>query len=421
MPCAQTLGMKLYTRAGLFLLSAVMAYLSGCSREVVDPPDTSLGQEQTSGRITSESPVLLLLVVDDANTPEAAALRGQVVDSVREGLLHVISGRWGSCGSSDPARWHPGDMRIAVARPSAPDDIALLTPVDVPSLAWITQTSLEDEVEVVASAAVSALEERLAQPGDVYRPLHAAKRAADLVSGARSPATDKEAAFIASLPAGEQVWVVVASTRDDEDPAPVDASLLDAKTSQSIYTSYVVGPFTPGMSCEYPEAGSTRLEDWAQKGGASLGTWPCADEQFWDSLLFHWFADCGVECHSRPLVIDKDGAAACRFYVDQPDLAGCDPERGWVDPDGEPQSIDTDGVKVRRCEIVQLTGAKLEACRATLECSGCGSGFCATEVPELDMSAYCKDAYSWPVRFVGGALEPGSYVTGTCQTELPGN
>jgi hypothetical protein len=79
------------------------------------------------------------------------------------------------------------------------------------------------------------------------------------------------------------------------------------------------------------------------------------------------------------------------------------------------------GVKVRRCEIAQLTGAKLEACRSTLECSGCGSGFCATEVPKLDQSEYCGAEYFWPLRFVGGALPPGVFFTGTCQTELPNN
>ena len=73
------------------------------------------------GALIDREPVVIVLVVNDAPAPSAAALRAKVAESVHAGLLSEIDERWGSCGSPDPAAWHPGDMRVVVARPIAPD------------------------------------------------------------------------------------------------------------------------------------------------------------------------------------------------------------------------------------------------------------------------------------------------------------
>lgn len=396
-----------------------MASIPACGQDLPDGPPVAHSQEEIWGSLWQGSPEIFLIVADDAPTAEAAELRARVAESVRAGLTSALAERWGGCGSDDPARWHSGDVRIVVARPSAPDGEALFTPVQSPSLAWVTKTSLEEEVEPVASAAAAALEERLAQPGEVYRPLHAARRALELISGVRQPETEDEAAFFGVLPPGERVWIVMASTRDDEGSAPVDDFFLDAQTEEVLGRSAIVAPFEQHDAGCWPvsSGGTWRLWAWGKTVSANFQVWPCADEWAWDNLISHCCADCVPSCHDRPLAVDEDGRAECRFFIDKPDLGDCDPARGWFDPEGEPQIIEVDGRKVRRCEILQLTGAAREACQNTMECSGCGSGFCATSVPELDYSEYCPDEHYWPLRFVGGALDaPGARLTGTCLT-----
>jgi hypothetical protein len=402
------------------LLALGCGWITGCGAEVPDGPPISSGQEEIGGRLFSEPAEIFVLVVDDALTPEAEELRLRAADSVKAGLENVRAVRWGSCGSMDPAAWHPGDLRVVVVRPSAPDAEALVTSVESPDLAWVTRTSLEEEITPVWSATKGALADRVAQPGEVYRPLHAAKRATDLIAGARPPETPAEEAFVAGLPEDRTVEILVASSRDDEDVAAVDQLVPAASARELLRSAAVMGPFPlePSAGCGvYSPDGSVRLAEWGKAVDAFFGAAACEDPGFWGDLLAAYAVDCGPICRSRPLVIDDQGKAACRFFIDKADPADCDPERGWFDPDGEPTFVTMDGEELRRCEIRQLDGAALEACRATLECSGCGSGFCATEVPELDFSVACDAGEYWPLRFVGGALDaPGGWFTGVCQT-----
>lgn len=401
-------------------LLAATVLIPACGQEAPAGPPVATAQEEIGGRLLTEAPEVVVLVVDDAPTAEAAEVRARVVDSVRAGLESAWSARWGGCGSPDPAQWHPGDIRFVIARPSAPDEEALRTPVQAPALAWVTQASLKEEIDGVVKAVEGALGERLAQPGEAYRPLRAARRAADLIAGAAPPGTPDEATFAGGLPAGEQVRLVIASARDDEDATPVADLALDPAAREMLVYPWVVGPFEPDGSCEAAaQGGGARLFLWGMDQKVNLGAWGCDGGLFWDDMLIHGHWDCGPDCHSRPVVVDDDGRAECRFFVDQPDLGQCDPARGWIDPDGEPQIVENGGEELRRCEIAQLTGAALDACRSTLECSGCGSGFCLTEVPELDEPELCVVEYTWPVRFVGGALDaPGGLLSGACLTSL---
>jgi hypothetical protein len=411
--------------SAFLLLCALAALAASCSRELRDQPAISNGQDIIDGKLILWSPQVIALVADDADTPEAAALRAQLVKILRAGLESEVDERWGSCGSADPASWHPGDIRVIVVRPSAPDDIALWTPIQTPALAWITRASTKEEVDVVVSAAAEALEQRLAGSQEPYRPLHAAKRAAEMLSGIRQPVTDEEASFVASLPRDLYVRLIVAGTRDDEDVTPLDDLALDEKTRALLLRPAVVGPFTPKYStCDSVDGpGDTRLQTWGYQLNAEVAAWPCDDTITWDDMLSACCADCGLSCHDRPLVVAPDGKVECRIYVDQLDLTACDAERGWKDPDGKPQMIERYGTSMRRCEIVQLTGPDLESCRSSLECSGCKSGFCATGVQELDLSQYCgSDEHAWPLRFIGGALDaPGGWLHLGCLTDLPGD
>ncbi|MDC0681247.1 hypothetical protein [Sorangium atrum] len=372
------------------------------------------------GKLTEERPQVIVLVVDDADTAEAAQLRERVAQSMRASLLAVIESRWGTCGSADPAQWHPGDIRVVVARPSAPDAAALLTSREIPALAWITQTSHEEEVEAVMAGVTEALGQRLAEPGEEYRPLRTARRALELVTGALAPVGEAEVALVRSLPQDRLARLLVASTRDDEGPGLI-ADEVPSQTALSMtLDTEVVGPFTtPDWTCRTVDRGSTRLEAWSELVRAEPITSRCDDQDTWDMLLHPGWADCGFICQAHPLAVDAGGVVACNVMIDQADLERCDAARGQRDPGGQPTFVERGGAELRRCEVVQLAGADLESCRHSLDCPGCPSGFCATEVPELVSQWSCERSdHPWPLRFIGGAIEGRrGWINITCSTE----
>jgi hypothetical protein len=409
--------------SALFLSSILsMVLVAACDTKPVTPlPVGSTKQETLDGKRLEELPMVLVLAVDDAATSEAAQLRARVAESVRVGLLSTRDERWnGSCSNKDPAAWHPGDVRVVLVRPSAPDSAELLSPVDMPSLAWITKTSTKEEVELIAAGTGEALEKRLAGPGELYRPLHAMKRALELVTRARAPQGEAEAALMASLPGEVIVQAIIASARDDGD-ANTLASLglkIDELPRHDIVSIAIAGPFTSTNDvCWVDEAGTSRLEAWGREEDADLIALPC-DTSPALPLVIVGSADCFTECHERQLDIAPDGTTDCRAFVDQTDLERCNPERGHRDPDGKPELVERQGQTLRRCEVNQLTGAALEACRSSLACPDCPSGFCATEVPELSHAQECKQGeHDWPLRFTGEALDaPGDWIHLVCNT-----
>lgn len=405
----------------------VMGLVAACdSKSVVAPPVSSSSQVGFDGKLIWSSPVIIVLVVDDAATTEAAGLRAQVVDIVRTGLLSEVDHRWGSsCGNPDPAAWHPGDMRVVLARPSAPDGEALLTSIEMPALAWTTKHSTAEEVDVVAAATAKALEDRLAGAGEPYRPLRAAKRAMDLVNGARPPESDSEAALVASLPPKALARLLIASGRDDNDVSSVESLALAPEDDPFGAPDWdeILGPFTAQSgTCHTDGQGKTRLEAWGNKDRAQLAPWPCDADPTVKGILTFGGADCWTACHDHPLPVAPDGTTDCRIFIDQDDLDRCEPERGHHDPDGKPELIDRNGKTLRRCEVNQLTGAALDACRTSLACPNCSSGFCATQVPELTHAQYCEAGqHDWPLRYTGEAIgAPSDWIHVVCNTVSTG-
>jgi hypothetical protein len=403
----------------LWLICALITGGCGDAGDGVVPiaPTTS-SLEIVDGIVSSGPTEVIVLVVDDAPTAEAADLRAHVVESVRSGMVQAAQERWyGGCSNPDPAIWHTGDVRFVVVRPSAPDALAIRSPVQAPALAWITRTSTEAEAEAVTAAAAAALEDRLAAAGEAFRPLHAAQRAIELLGGARAAETDDENALVASLPADFVLRPIVAATRDDGDAAPALEFSIDAQARTAVFYPWVVGPFEPKpgtCSIDAPGAVETRLERWGRALDAELMAWPCDDMTMWGWLLGHLHADCSPWCHARRLAVDPNGAPRCRIHVDQRNLGACDPERGWKDPGGEPTFVERNGVDLRRCDIVELGGG----CISSLECPGCGSGYCATEVAEVVPTQVCEAGgqHAWPLRFIGGALEVDGWIHLECET-----
>ncbi|WP_281327100.1 hypothetical protein [Polyangium sp. 6x1] len=402
----------------LFLLVSAGLVAAACEGTEAVPITPSSTEPLTlEGRYGKGEPNVYVLVVDDANTPEAATLRARAAQALRGSLLALVARRRETCaGTLDPAEWRPGDDRVIIVRPSAPTELALVTPIDRPALAWKTITSKEEEVEAVVAAAAEAMEQRLAIPGEVYRPLRAASRVLDLMKGLQAPATDAETAFVASLAKGTIASVFVASTRDDED-AKSPQELLPNEVSSSATHVVMVSPSNAGeFDCRIPDAGDTRLEAWGDLLGSVDYAWPCDNEDTWDHVLHPGFIDCGRICLERPIKVDTSGVAACKVYVEQPDLGQCDPANGWRDPDGKETLVERIGETLRRCEVVQHEGAALENCRTSPDCPGCSSGFCVTNLSFEHVS--CEEGtHEWPLRFTGGARsQPYGWMEVTCDT-----
>lgn len=414
-------GMTAYRQFwGLVLGLSTIACQTNLERYPTDPDSTSLIVAKFA---YGQTPTVFLLVVDDANSLEAAELRQRVTQSVRGGLLHeYVEGRQG-CNSRDPAQWQPVDMRIVVARPSAPEEETLFTPTDLPSLAWVTNNAVTNDIDSVGNATLEALEKRLAQPGETFRPLRTASRIVDLMMRQRAPMNDSENEFLTSLPESYAIHVLIAGTRDDADNLPVEQLQPKADYTDFVFPEYVVvGPTnTSDSSCLVYPLGNSRLERWTEPRWESFHAWPCSNDESWDELLRGFSLDCGPICFGHAIDVSPGGVAPCRIFIDQLDLTACTPTNGWKDPDHQPQFVEQYGMKTRRCEIEQHTGTNLDACRHSYECPDCPSGFCVTEVPEIGFSGPgCGgNDVPWSIRFTGGAVAANpAWVTMMCDTGI---
>lgn len=57
----------------------------------------------------------------------------------------------------------------------------------------------------------------------------------------------------------------------------------------------------------------------------------------------------------------------------------------------------------RLCEVAPFVGPALEACRTTVACGGCGSGYCRSELEALPLDVCPEGLHPSRLRFVGGA------------------
>lgn len=399
-----------------------------CAERDVDLPGSG-GQTIVQLRVTRPTPVVIVLAVDDAETVSGDTLRADVHGALSRGLdrLRDKARSSSQCGNSDPAEWNPGELRVVVVRPSAPDDEALLAAPTLPGLSLSTLTWSATEIDALTKATELALTARLATPGEPFRPLRAVRRTVELLGGLRAPINSDEAALLGVLPNDERsVDVLLAATRDDEstgEPADeiVNSQLLAQTGTWPTFAT--LGPFgaEDDVGCSPVGASGTRLEAWSSAVGGQRLTWPCSQPlpDFPTGPIAH----CGPRCTPRRLEVEPSGRALCRVTVDQPDLERCAPELGWSDPAGadgvpRPTRVNRSGTKLRRCEVRQLEGADLIACRTSLDCAGCAPGYCATEVPALLRTQECPATHHpFPLRFIGGARAAASWVRAVCEIE----
>jgi hypothetical protein len=291
---------------------------------------------------------------------------------------------------------------VFVVHPSNTGAALFVGPLDDPDLAVTTVRSAPEDLERLAARVAREVE----RPGvaSTRNPLlEATDRAYRLLLRQRPPDDAREARIVASMPpAWDRIWVSIASRRDDESPLAPEAYVLPP-----IKRSHIRGTeLALVQDCQQVPDGRPRLSRWAAARSAEVLKWqrcdPLTDSSHYP-LVSRSFADGGFS-PSRPVLRDADGSAACSFVFSAEGIQTCDISRGWLDPRGadgvrRPRS---DEMQRRVCEIAQLRGAALEACRTSLACEGCGSGFCFDDRPR----SIHVCAGSTP-RFVGGAPPAG--------------
>lgn len=377
----------------------------------------------------SARPLVLVFVVDDAQSAEAAALRSGIVAELRSTLRRIQSMRQAYDGALvDPAAWHPVDLRAVVVHPSAASTTAV-APSDDARFAWVSTNGTDAELDVF-TAAIAAEIDRGSSPGSPFRPIDSAMQTVRLAAGDRSPVDARERALVASLPSGfTQFAVLVATTRDDEGSESLaDEALGDFNTvhDYNLDVSLVSSLATPSSidDCSARELAASRLHDWIAPEGRLGGVtaWPCASSVLARQTLFPptFSSEGGVQyCLSSPIARLSSGQPACLLTWTRASLEACETARGFLDPlasNGKRRGVVVTyggGSTARTCEIAALTGSAESACRSTLACEGCGAGWCRTEVPSL--ASTTDRCLSSDFRFVGGAEPSGfGWLTVTC-------
>ena len=396
----------------------------GCSSAAEPQQVESWSQWDMRVVVSGPRPLVIALVVDDRATAEAAELRAGVDVALRTTLSRFSS----PSGLIDPAAWRPVDVTVALGLPSGSDTDWLIGPEQVPALAYQTREPSPASTTALADTVRDQIGAHLAAPSDLYRPIEVTSRLARLLAREVVPVDDREAALIAATERdlGGDVAMALATTSDDESSGEVTAYPIPVPDilgeSDYFVALTAVIPSAEPAPCPFLDPSGeppSRLRSWieAQSGLVDPQGWPCAAESLAELGLPPLGVSCGAGrswCTSHPIAMDGP-RAQCLVLVERPGAdEPCDPERGWVDP------VDEDGVRrprtgenawtdFRVCEVRQLEGTALEACRTTAACEGCPGGWCRAEWlsgEDLGGSAdICiPGRHPSQLRFVGGAM-----------------
>jgi hypothetical protein len=353
--------------------------------------------------VRSPQRFVVILVVDDAPTPEAKSIRATAIAALRR-TLELFRSSYAGFQYGDPAAWIPADMRVVIVHPSASSSERIKGPSDDPRLFLVSDNASIAQVDAVADAAGQAIDAYVAARDAAYPLLHTAASTVDLVLHARPPVDAHEASLLGSL--GDSRWVAlaIATSRDDGSDGTIDV-VTDKRVATSILSPLVEQP----GSCFGGLAPSTRLAAWASsmrlanvldalcpdpmRGVAAWGLFPSGTDEGYSWCI-------PLRPATRP-----EGGAACTIDVTMADDGPCAAHTGMLDPlDGNahrrPRALVEAGVPQRVCELIEFSGAQAEACRTTRDCNGCAAGWCLSS--GWDSVPWCADR---PIlRFVHGAF-----------------
>jgi hypothetical protein len=401
---------------GLAIVLLLLFALGGCTADPLTGDGPSVRQIALHHRPADPSGVVVL-VVDDGDHAEAIALRERLARALQD-ILSTI--RFNALAENvhwqpeDPAAPQPAAIRVVLVRPSAQGSARIAR-----TLALAAGHTFDDDARALGRDVGLALRQLSPSPRTApYQPLDALQSTWRLLRGTRGAGDAYEAAVVAEVPArSASMLVLVASTRDDASPG----SARDYASDDLAVTARigVIAPFerVPNSErCEGELSRPSRIGTWAERAWATATAWPCDDDAAW-----RWPFGCSphrerIYCYDRPVANEASGRAQCAVILSLPESAHCEETRGWLDPRGadgvrRPKIItDAEGRRLRECEIRQLEGTALASCRTSAECAGCGSGWCRTDVPELQEldRASCEDPRrSVRMRFVGSAYPWG--------------
>lgn len=355
--------------------------LLGCSADHGDPPGISGTQFSLEVQLAEPAPSLAwLFVVDDGD--ESRPIR-------ESALLELSAERLNGThvAARDPAVWEPIDLSIAIVRPSQGDD-PYVTPADDGDLRWRSDNGQDAPARAAFEAALGRwLTPSVEAPAAAPPVLEAFANAQSLLDGTRAAASDPEQRLIDALSHAELDSTFVHSAR--EDGSPLAAESYAVAIDESRRALHVVVPpleMDAAHACSVDRPSTPRFQAWldAQSGVTSSQTWPCTG---FSALPPPLAVDGAPSCLTRGPEIDEHGRAACVLEVAIDPEASCPNERGWFDPEDErgertPRLITLDGESRRLCEIVQLSGSELDACRSEWAWQPETPGWCWTALPE---------------------------------------
>lgn len=367
------------------------------SSEYGDAPLASGGQLRWEFVTQVPAAGTLLVLVDD--TPAGAGLRDALAKALNTRDSELLSHR-ASCGAAvDPAAVQPIDRSIVFVHPSTPDATGYSSPAQDPSLGLDPQSDADHTRWMVAVR--DGINAHPAAPGAAFQALAALAGAESLLDGSRAPSSTAERAILDALPSPLRFAKVIALATEDASPG-------EASEYPRNVRSELLGAVLPAAEPRAASDCSVRGVPTSPRYQAfsdSAQAWPCENPDFLGTEVW---SDCSARCLPQPIAIDA-GIAQCRAMASYPGSEPCPSELGWLDPlDAHEQRtprVDGSGSNAKRvCEIRQLEGPALAACKSRLDCTDCQPGWCATEIPELIPLGRCLPGSVYPpFRFVLGA------------------
>jgi hypothetical protein len=413
------LALHFLVRHATFWVQALLVTAFGCESSVGWNPGPSAAAVDYSANIRPPPSALLILIADDRPTEKAAHLRSGVGVAIRR-LGWDLVGDY-RARSSDAAAWHPADIRVILAPPSAVSTESIASPTNDAALAWTTIQATQDGANALAAAVDGHVLAESAPLEAPFHPLERARHVGELMAALRPPLDDREAQLVAI--ASARTWgaigISIVAASDDESPDAPESYVINAPSGGP---SIVAGIVTPesDRSGKVDAMAYPRLAAWSE-GRLWAPVDGCYDGLDAPFVLFSELCTDygGYRCDGRPIRQRSLGLGDCNIEVTTLEPNTCASNRGWDDP------MDTDGVRrsrttitgARVCEVQPVDPSVMDLCVHDPTCAGCGSGWCITQINNA-MNLCAPGSMPRSIRFVGGALPDRGSVHVVCREDI---
>ena len=211
------------------LLGATLTLATvGCGAAPAPDAGPSAPTLEYSFQLSPAAKVMLVVVVDDRTTPEAAELREGVGAATRRLAWDLVPG-----AAFDTATWNEVDLRVLLVGASAVPEAPFRSWVDDASLAWTTPHATAEGAHALGAAVGEQASQLTASEGAPFEPLARARDVVALLRGAR-PARGPTEERLAAVAVSEKwtIGVSVLASVDDESAEPATAYRIVAEPTQ---------------------------------------------------------------------------------------------------------------------------------------------------------------------------------------------